>query len=66
MQYNLSKVMVHWGTKNQENLSQVRGKRALKAQGRRRLNGYMEDDLMEDDLKSFFRPFSNLKNWIMT
>ena len=28
--------------------------------------GYMEDDLMEDDLKSFFRPFSNLKNWIMT
>ena len=31
-----------------------------------RLDGYMEIDLMEDDLKSFFRPFSNLKNWIMT
>ena len=29
-------------------------------------DGYMEIDLMEDDLKSFFRPFSNLKNWIMT
>ena len=27
--------------------------------------GYIEDDLMENDLKSFFRAFSNLGNWIM-
>ena len=27
--------------------------------------GYIEDDLMENDLKSFFRAFSSLDNWIM-
>ena len=27
--------------------------------------GYMEDDLMEIDLKSIFRAFSSLENWIM-
>ena len=29
------------------------------------LRGYMDDDLMENDLKSFFRTFSSLGNWIM-
>ena len=33
---------------------------------RRRLSkGYMEEDLMEIDLKSIFRAFSSLENWIM-
>ena len=27
--------------------------------------GYIENDLMENDLKSFFRAFSSLGNWIM-
>ena len=27
--------------------------------------GYMEDDLIEIDLKSLFRAFSSLENWIM-
>ena len=27
--------------------------------------GYMEDDLMEIDLKSLFRAISSLENWIM-
>ena len=28
-------------------------------------NGYMEEDLMEIDLKSIFRAISSLENWIM-
>ena len=27
--------------------------------------GYMEEDLMEIDLKSIFRAISSLENWIM-
>ena len=27
--------------------------------------GYIDDDLMENDLKSLFRAFSSLGNWIM-
>ena len=32
---------------------------------RERAGGYIEDDLMENDLKSFSRAFSSLGNWIM-
>ena len=52
--------VIHGSPRGRERVKEREGGEFLQ-----KTNGYIENDLMENDLKSFFRAFSSLGNWIM-